>query len=87
MNVYQNYMLFLLELKNLFDKYMLTMNDVMYFMDKNNHYSVTFCEDSFTIFCHETETSETYDLPELNTVNFEDEFESEQEFDAFNLSI
>ena len=86
MNVYQNYMLFLLELKDLFDKYMLTMNDTMYFMDKNKHYSVTFFEDSFSIHCHENDTTENYDIPELKTVCFEDEFESEKEFNSFDLS-
>lgn len=86
MNVFQYYQVFLMELKDLFDKYMIEMNDVMYFMDKNNHYSVTFCGDSFILNCFEKDESETFNIPELKTVKFEEEFEvDDMPFDEFNL--
>ena len=90
MNIKQNYTLFLLELKDLFDKYLLTLNDEMFFMDKEKHYSLQSTNDSFILHCFETNSDETIDIPELKKVTIDDFYDdysansSDDDYDSFD---
>ena len=89
MHTYMKFDLFLLELKNLLDKYMLQLTDKVYFMDNTKHYELEYVEDCFLVTCVETSETEKYYTDKIHVVNTdeviddyypEDEDDEEDEF-------